>query len=134
MKKKIKKVSINFIVPLVLYPFHVMVSIGQSDDELGPVLDKYPLTEDDIRNCAYTSENAKGRYCRFSTNGSFIRIRNLPVTSEDYGILAHEIFHVVAGLMDLIGMKLRIMTSDEAYAYCIQYLTQEIYKKINKYY
>src|SRR3954463_13812884 len=113
-----KKISINFIIPLVVYPFDVMISIGQSDDELSKILDKIQaLTNDDIRMCQYASDRARGRYCMFSTGGSFIRIRKIPESAVEFGTLAHEIFHVVATIMDHIGMKLDISVSDEAYAY-----------------
>ena len=133
MPKK-KSVSVNFIIPLVVYPFDVMVSVGQSDDQLGTVLDRFPLTENDILMCRYASDRARGRYCMFSTGGSFIRIRKLPETAGEFGTLSHEVFHVVATLLEHIGMELKVLVSDEAYAYLIGYLTEQIYKKLNKYY
>ena len=47
MGKKKTEVSINFIVFLHVYPFDVMVSIGQTDLELGKCLDKYSLQVED---------------------------------------------------------------------------------------
>ena len=127
-----KKKSMNFIVPFGTYPFDLMVSIGQDDDQLGKVLDRYDLTEDDIRDCQYTSPTCQGRYVLFSTNGSFIRLRKVPKTAYDYGILSHEIFHVVAGFMQRIGAKLKVGTSDELYAYLIQHITEQIYKRLGR--
>lgn len=132
MKKK--KVSTSFVVDMQVYPFQVMVSIGQDDNQLGRVLDKYNLTEDDIRACAWPSPYTKGRAVLFSTNASIIRLRGLPETSEDYGTLAHEIFHIASFVLDRIGTPLQVNVSDESYAYLIGYLTTEIFKKINKYY
>lgn len=129
-----KPVALNFIVPLVVYPFDVMVSIGQNDDQLGAVLDKLNLSNEDIKNCQYEKEGCKGRAVMFEGGGSFIRIRKLPTTPNEFATLAHEIFHVAVFVMDRIGMKLDIMVSDEAYAYLISYLTEEIYKKTNQYY
>lgn len=133
MTKK-KPVSTNFIVPFGTYPFDLMVSVGQDDDQLGRVLDRHPLTEEDILNCRFGSDTCQGRYAIFSTGGSFIRLRKLPESSFDYGVLGHEIFHVVAGFMLRIGMKLKVGTSDEAYAYLIGHLTEQVYNKLNKYY
>jgi hypothetical protein len=70
----------------------------------------------------------------FSTNTSILRLRCLPETPEDFGRLAHEVFHIASFVLDRVGMKLKVMASDEAYAYLISYLTEEIYKKINKWY
>lgn len=133
MKKK-KHVSVNFIIPMEVYPFDLMVSIGQDDNQLGRVLDKYNLTEENIRACAYPSPFVQGRAVMFSTNQSIIRLRHLPSTSEDYGILAHEIFHIVAFVLDRVGIPLDVEKSDEAYAYLVGYLTKKIFEKINKYY
>lgn len=130
------KQKINFIVNLGVFPFDVMVSIGQSDKQLCKNLDDtgMPFDKQDIDNLKYTSNKCKGRYVLFSNNASLIRIRNLPSTPNDYGTLSHEIFHAVSIILDHLGVKLVIETSCEVYAYCIGYLTENIYKEINKYY
>jgi len=134
-KKKIKNISINFIIEIGVYPFDVMVSLGQSDKQLTHALRGYKkLTKLDYELCAYPSENVKGRAVMFSTNASIIRLRKLPETPEDYGHMAHEIFHIVAFIMERIGIELKVLVSDEAYAYLIEFLTKEIYSRINKYY
>jgi len=130
-----KSPSFSIIIPLAIYPFDVMVSVGQDDEQLGKVLDKVSnLTEDDIRACAYPSPYTKGRAVMFTTNASIIRLRKLPETSEEYGTLAHEIFHIVTFVMDRVGLQLALGVSDEAYSYLVGYLTTEIYKRFNKYY
>ena len=133
--RKKKQTNINFIIPLVIYPFEVVVSIAQDNEQLGKVLDTMSnLTEEDIRACGYPSEYTKGRAVMFSTNASIIRLKELPQTPADFGTLAHEIFHIVTFIMDRVGMKLAIEVSDEAYSYLIGYLTEQIYKATNKYY
>lgn len=133
--KKKKQTNINFIIPLVVYPFDVMISIGQDNEQLGKVLDTMSnLTEEDIRACGYPSEYVKGRAVMFSTNASIIRLRNLPKTPIDFGTLAHEVFHIVTFVMDRVGMKLKLNVSDEAYSYLVGYITEQIYENINKYY
>lgn len=134
--KKKKTPPINFIINMKVYPFDVMVSIGQTDVQVGKSLDKcgYPLKEYEIELVRYTSDTCMGRYVMFENNASFIRLRKLPETSEDYGWMAHEIAHVAIQVLDRVGMKLQPMVSCEAYTYLIQYLTENIYKEINKYY
>lgn len=119
-----------------IYPFDVMVSIGESNKQLVKSLKRYEgsLMERDYELCKYTSAHAQGRACMFTNNASFLRIRKLPKTPKEFGSLAHEIFHVATFIMDRIGMKLEVMVSDEAYAYLISYLTERIYKRTNKYY
>jgi hypothetical protein len=122
---KMKKKKLNFIIPLIIYPFDVMVSLGQSDKELESELLKYDIEWDDIIKCI-----GKGRFVLFPNNQSLIRLSICPKTNEDYGVLHHEIFHCTTMILDRIGMKFILQKSDEAYAYLIGYLTTEIYKKI----
>lgn len=121
-----------------IYPFDVMVSINQTDNQLGNSLDKNlpteALSKEEIEGVRYTSDKCDGRAVMFSTNESLLRIRKLPETPAEYGVLAHEIFHISANILDRVGMKLVIEISDEAYSYLIGYLTKEIYTEINKYY
>lgn len=130
-----KTPPINFIVNLEVYPFDLMVSIGQSDVELGRKLDRYTgLTEEEINGVRYTSDKCQGRFVQFTNGAYLIRSRHLPRTPEDYGHLAHEVFHVVATLMERIGAKLKVLTSDEPYAYLVGFITKKIYEGIHKYY
>ncbi len=127
-KTKVKK--LNFIIPLVVYPFDVMVSFGQTNDEVEVLFEKYNLTAEDVSIATITSNTVRGRTVMFSTNQTLIRIVEYPVTPLDYGNLQHEIFHAVTFIMDRIGMKLVVEESDEAYAYLIGYISTEIYKKL----
>jgi len=134
-KTKPDNKPINFVIGLAIYPFDVMVSISQSDAELGKSLDPYgKLPIDEIEGCRYSSDTCKARYVMFSMGASLIRLRHLPTTPSDYGTLAHEIAHVSMCLMERIGMELKCGVSDEAYTYLIGYLTESIYKRINQYY
>lgn len=117
--------SVNFIVPLVVYPFDVMVSFGQTDDELKKSLSKVGGEWDDTMECI-----GEGRFCMNGKNQSLIRLKNYPTTCEQYGSLQHEIFHAVTRILDRTGLKFKLFISDEAYSYLIGYLTTEIYKKI----
>lgn len=125
-----KTKSLNFIVPLVVYPFDVMVSVGETNEQIDKHFKKYNLTAEDVSLATITSPTVKGRTVMLSTNQTLIRITEMPKTSRDYANLQHEIFHAVTFVMDRIGMKLVLMESDEAYAYLISYLTEKIYQKI----
>lgn len=126
-----KHKSLNFIIPLVVYPFDVMVSMGQTDEQLEKILDKYLIEAPDT-TWKWHNETAQGRFCILSSNQGLIKLRNIPETPVQYGYLQHEIFHYVTHILDRIGMKLILMKSDEAYAYMIGYLTEEIYKRFGK--
>ena len=123
-----KNRSLNFVIPLVVYPFDVMVSFGESDDVLFAKLKKKGVDITDTNLSVY-SDTQRGRTIMFKGNQTLIRMYELRDTPHWYGNLAHEIFHAVEFIMERIGMELTIK-SDEAYAYLIGYLTEEIYKKI----
>lgn len=132
-----KQVPVNFIIKCHIYPFDVMVSIGETDEQVGKHLDKHlpdMLTEDEINSCRYTRDISRGEAVMFGCGASFLRIRKLPSTPGEFGTLAHEIFHIATFIMNAVGMKLKLRVSDEAYAYLIGYLTKEIYERTNKYY
>ena len=87
------------------------------------MLRKYDIKWDDILKL-----DGVGRCVTFDTNQTVIRLDEIPGTCADYGTLQHEIFHAVDQIFRRIGMNLS-EDSDEAYAYMIGYLTQEIYKR-----
>lgn len=70
-----------------------------------------------------------GRTTVIDTGKIIIRIFKYPVTTDDYSIVVHEIFHSVQFTFDNIGIKLNNETS-EAWAYLIDYITRQIFNKI----
>lgn len=119
---------ITFIVPLVVYPFDVMVSINESNDNIVKLLKKYNVDYSDV-DVQQISETRKGRTILFKGNQTLIRMFDFDESPVSYGNLQHEIFHAIEFIMDRIGQKLTF-DSDESYAYAIGYLTTEIYKKL----
>jgi hypothetical protein len=51
-------------------------------------------------------------------------------TTEDKGIIAHEIFHTALNVMYWTGMELNSET-EEAFAYEVQHLTNSFYNQVN---
>jgi hypothetical protein len=127
MKKKQK--VINIIIPLVVYPFDVMVSMGQSDEELGDILKKHGIEIDEYPSCLFENETVMARTVLFLTNQTLIRLREKPEDSTSFGHLHHEVFHAVSFILHRIGLP-HTLESEEAYAYLIQYLTEQIYKSV----
>jgi hypothetical protein len=119
----------NLIIPLVIYPYDVMVSVSETDRQLKSVLKKYGLDKEE-ELYKYSSPNKIAKSALFPGDQCLIRIKNTPTTPSDWGNLQHEIFHVVTFIMWKVGMCLEIKISDEAYAYLIGYLTKAIYEKL----
>lgn len=109
----------NFIIKGTVYPFDIMVSHNQTETQLKKELKKYKIPYDEILNMA---ETAIGRAVMLDTNQIIIRFRG----ELTEGVIAHEAFHATSMLLSRIGVQLEIGISDEAYAYLLQYIVNEI--------
>lgn len=119
----------HFILPLRIYPFDVLISVGQTDRELKSVLNEYGEKRNDYQFLMNLDETVLARTAILPSNRTIIRFNNDIPQSKLVGLIAHEVFHAVVYIMSRIGMKLK-PCSDEAYAYLIDYMTQEIYNRI----
>ena len=121
--------SKNIIVPLVLYPFDVMLSFGETDvkleNTLKPYLSQYALDE----GLHLIDEGTYAKCIHYSTGHTIIRMRQIPKTAEHYAALQHEIFHAADFILARVGMEL-CPKSREAYAYLIDYITKQVYTQI----
>ncbi|MCW3111301.1 MAG: hypothetical protein JWQ09_5807 [Segetibacter sp.] len=122
--------SYNFIIPLVVYPFDVLFSIGETDQQLMDALEVIlPIEAFDICKEDDCLLNFNGMY-----NGRTLFIPGHGQTivrlsaSPPFATVAHEIFHVVEFLMRKLNMPL-CLKNDEAYAYLIGYITEQFYLK-----
>lgn len=111
------------IIPLVIYPFEVMVSFHKKFKDLEKVL-KEKLPEDCHKDINLFDDESDAKTIQFSNNCIIIHYRVLC-----HRTIAHEIFHAADFLLRTIKITLSD-DSDEAYAYLIGYLTEEIYKII----
>ena len=131
MGKIKKQKKLNYIIKLEIYPFDIMFSFNETDEELIKTLDKYGIDHADHPWQFETDKHGIGRTCIFASGQTLVRLPMWPERSEDYGVLQHEIFHAVEYLFYRIGMNLK-KCSGEAYAYLIGFITTGIYKQINK--
>lgn len=120
----------NFVIPLVVYPYHVMISVGESDTELIKRVKKYGVTKEDLVSGMALDFIEHGRFSMLPGNQMLIRVREYNSTPDWYGTLQHELFHCVEFFMRKLRMELHDH-SGEAYAYLIQYLTTEAYKSLS---
>ncbi len=129
MKEK-KKTGKFFLIKMGIYPFDVMVSVDEPDDVLIKRLEKYGNDKEDFKGLMNLHETVRGRLAMLPSNQSVIRLVSQPTKHEMMNVISHEVFHSATYILDRIGMKFKLGTSDEAYAYLIGYLTTEIYKKL----
>jgi hypothetical protein len=116
------------IINLSVYPFDLLVSFNEKDDEVFNKLNELGANVEmsDIE----TKTTQAGKSILFSTNHSLIRIPIFTGTPNDYGVLAHEIFHIAEFVLNRVGIT-HSSDSNESFAYLIQYITKEIYKEFN---
>lgn len=112
------------VISLEIYCRDVVVSIGQTNKQLYKELKhKMSKSEFDYFFSDWDESIVNGRTLFHDSGFTIIRLKDL---SED-GIIAHECFHAVCFIFDKIGIKLT-KESDEAYAYLLQFLVNQIKK------
>jgi hypothetical protein len=117
----------NFIIQYHVYPFDLMVSMGQSDKAVLKAL-KSKCYKDDV-DLDLIKVNGQGRCVMFSGGQTIIRMKHLPDCAAQFGYLQHEVFHAVEFLFNRIGIT-HSNDSSEAFSYLIGYITTEIYKNL----
>ena len=117
------------IIELEIYCKTVVVSVGQSNKVLYKEL-KHKMTkkEFDYYFSDWDDKIVTGRTLFHDTGFTIIRLKNL----DETGLIAHECFHAVCFIFNKIGIPLS-KESDEAYAYLLQFLVNQI-KQINEKY
>ena len=120
-----------FIIKPDVYPFDVMVSIDETDDVLLKRLLRYGNTKKDCKGLFNMCALSRGRCHIFKDSAqTVIRLKLQPKKVDMIALISHEVFHAVSFILDRIGMKLDLYSSDEAYAYLTEYLMLEICKKL----
>lgn len=110
------------VIPLDIYGHDIVVSIGQSDDDL------YEQIQENISRKQFDKHMANQKSIatthKLKTGSILIRFKD---DINDPGIVAHEAFHAVVFLFKKIGIDF-VYESEEAYAYTLEYLTNQILK------
>lgn len=138
MKRKLKPKGSNFIIPLIVYPFDIMVSISQSDEAFRAAIVKHLppdclLDLEDDPDILRLGNTMQGRTLNLRTGyQTIMRLKDYPHGPRGHAIVAHEIFHAVSFVLWRVGLPLEVMKTDEAYAYLIEYVTGEFYKHLQK--
>lgn len=127
---KVKLVKHNFLVDLVVYPFKVMVSVNQTNKDLKKTLKERNITDINVEE-TYPNLTIGSCYM-FPGNKILLRLNEFDKEcGQCKGVLVHEAFHATHFVMDTTGMKLSF-ENDEVFAYLIGFLTEQIFKELNK--
>lgn len=118
--------SLNFIVENEVYPFDVMFSFGETDEQLKKRLTKFNVNTSNL----FEHKLRLGLCSQFKESGQvLVRLRDYPTTPKHFGTLAHEISHATNYVMSYIGNK-PSDDSEESYAYFTGFLTQKVHEKL----
>lgn len=118
----------NIVVDLLIFPFTVMFSLGESDNALLSKLKERDMP-DEKNGTIHLSDDMLGKCTLYENNLCLIRTKFIPKTADQYGTLHHEIFHAVSFILQELDVKLNKNT-EEVYAYLTGYITRELYKKL----
>jgi hypothetical protein len=115
----------TFIVPINLYISDVLFFFGPTEGLLDKLKALGYSNPDGLKEhqfgSGFTGMDDGGR--------TFVWMPSVPKTAEEFGTLAHEIYHATCFVMDRKGIKYS-KKSDEAFAYLIGYLTFSCYKRL----
>ena len=110
------------VIPIDVYGHDVLVSIGQSDEYL------YEEIKENISKKKFdkkmTNQKSIATTFKLKTGCILIRFKD---DIDNQGVVAHEAFHAIVYLFEKIGIEYAYQ-SEEAYAYTLEYLTNQILK------
>lgn len=117
--------AIRFVVDVSIYNTYVIVVIGKSK-----YINKY-LSKHGFKKIDTSSTEGAAGYTFQLEEGILLWLKQKPpFTAFNIGCLVHEIFHCTEFILSRAGIKLS-KKSDEAYAYLMGYITENIFNTIN---
>ena len=129
----LRRTSCRFLIELTPYHRHVYVSVGESDARLKAGLARLmpaSLVEQWVELIGPQHPSEDGKTAFIQGSGIVLRLRDYPTDARQFGVLAHEVFHVVEYLFTSVGLPHDPQTSSEAWAYMIGYIHQQIYNQL----
>ena len=116
------------VIKGTVYPFDILVSINQTDDEFYSEVGH--LCDDDLENVFLNlDETVLARSYITKNNVSIIRFMNLDKENIPHGLISHEALHITSYILKRVGIDFNFET-EEAYAYFLNYIVDNIYSTI----
>jgi hypothetical protein len=123
-----QKFSDLFSITLDIYKIDILVAINYSDRKLLKAFDPNMKKEEfDEHYDGFKEPTVRARWCVSNGGWHVLRFKEVPSPGE----LAHECFHAVSYILRNISINLND-TSEEAYAYLLEYLIEKITGVIKK--
>ena len=103
------------------YPFYIMLSVNETDEELTAQIGSPPPPDDRDTCHAHTFQFPDGLI--------LIRLYFHPRNAFGYSVLSHEIFHAIEYLMGHAGIPHCRKTS-EAWAYAVSDISKKLFGEV----
>lgn len=116
----------HFVVTIPVYGLGILLSFGQTKEQLEATLKKRNVTTIKIRDDHGTG-NLGGYVQTDQSTTAVLWLRHWPERASQYNVLQHEIFHAVDYLLRNIGFTLSD-DSNEAWAYAIGHVSEKVYQ------
>lgn len=126
--------SKHYLIGVDVFPFDVLLSYGESNEELTATLVDLRVSGDKANEIAERTK-VTGRaitYQHEEANWVLIRIKDGMGPCTLIGTVAHECMHAAHFILDECGMKYKFGASDEAYAHLTGYLTEQVIEGLEK--
>lgn len=131
MKNKPSKARF-ILIDCVLYPYEIFVCVEATQEEVLMKIKKNTLfkLDEEIKKLLELEYDVSGRHISIEGTRTHIILLRYPLTtSKGIATLSHEVFHTVYSIMSTVGIPLT-EESEEAYAYLITYVTNEIMESV----
>lgn len=125
------KVEKSFVINIPIYNIDLLVVFGNKDYLAKQIQEAWEkdmcdVYNEDIQDIADSTVGLTSVDIKNSRYFIWIKDEIFEDTAVVMGVLAHEIFHATAKILESVGIS-PSQDSEESYAYLIQYLTQSIY-------
>lgn len=129
MKTRQKVKPFHFFTELEGYPFHVLVSVGETREKVEALLSRFGCGKKHP-DCMEGWEGDLGEFeeghaVLLKCNRSVLWFCDADLTFDRHGTIAHESSHLIFFAFERMGLRLT-SASDEAYAYAIGTLVANV--------
>lgn len=122
--------SIRFVLKVPLYEQSILFMLGLTLEQAS-VCAKGTGCSDSMADYLLNLKSCVGVSVPDPESGYFVvYMQNLPRTAAQHGSLVHELFHVTEQILKAVGMKHKVQTSSEAYAYLIGWLANAVFESV----
>lgn len=118
------------VIKGTVYPFDVLVSVNQTDDEFYSEVGH--LSDDNLEEVFLNlDETILARSYFTKNNIAIVRFMDIDKDNLPNGLISHEMLHITTFILNKVNITFSFKT-DEVYAYLLHYLIDEVYSIFNR--